>query len=64
AFSKADFIHFEAAYIGEPIIDKMKKRGYSIVYWGVNSVQLLERALKDKPVFIISDIPHLLKEYY
>lgn len=64
AFSKADFIHFEAAYIGEPIIDNMKKRGYSIVYWGVNSVQLLERALKDKPVFIISDIPHLLKEYY
>lgn len=64
AFSKADFIHFESAFIGTPIVKQLKKKGYSIVFWGVNSVQLFERALKDQPIFIISDIPHILKDYY
>lgn len=64
AFSKADFIHFEAAFIGNSIVQKLRNKGYSIVFWGVNSVQLFERALKDKPIFIISDIPHILKEYF
>ncbi len=64
AFSKADFIHFEAAFIGSSIVQKLRNKGYSIVFWGVNSVQLFERALKDKPIFIISDIPHILKEYF
>lgn len=64
AFSKADFIHFEAAYIGTEIVKKMKDKGYGIVYWGVNSIQLFERALKDEPIFVISDIPHIIKDYY
>lgn len=64
AFSKADFIHFESSFIGTPIVKQLKKKGYSIVFWGVNSVQLFERALKDQPIFIISDIPHILKDYY
>ncbi len=64
AFSKADFIHFESAYIGTSIVQKLKSKGYSIVFWGVNSIQLFQRALEDKPIFVISDIPHILKEYY
>ncbi len=64
AFSKADFIHFEAGYIGDEIVNILKNKGYSIVYWGVNSIQLFQRALKDEPIFVISDIPHILKDYY
>lgn len=64
AFSKADFIHFEASYIGTEIVKKMKDKGYGIVYWGVNSIQVFERALKDEPIFVISDIPHIIKSYH
>jgi len=63
-FSKADFIHLEAPYIGTKLVQKLSKKGYSIVFWGINSVQLFERALNEKPIFIISDIPHILKNYY
>ncbi len=63
-FSKADFIHFEAPFIGTKLVKKLSKKGYQIVFWGINSVQLFNRALKEKPIFIISDIPHILKKYY
>lgn len=63
-FSKADFIHFESAFIGRSIVKKLKDQGYSTVFWGVNSVQLFNRAMKDNPIFIISDIPHILKENF
>ncbi len=63
-FSKADFIHYESAYIGTKLVQKLSKKGYTSVFWGVNSVQLFERALKENPLFIISDNPHILKKYY
>ncbi|HQQ20056.1 MAG TPA: glycerophosphodiester phosphodiesterase family protein [Exilispira sp.] len=61
-FAKADFIHWEADFIGTKKVKKFAEHGYKPVFWGVNSVQLLKRALKDKPVIIISDIPHILKK--
>jgi glycerophosphoryl diester phosphodiesterase len=60
-FAKADFIHWEAEFIGTKKVKKFVKLGYKPVFWGVNSVQLFKRALKDNPVIIISDIPHILK---
>jgi len=61
-FASPDFIHFHSNYLDEIIVNKFKKMGYGIVFWNIDNINHLNRALKYKPLFIISNIPHILKK--
>jgi|YNPMSStandDraft_2_1061718.scaffolds.fasta_scaffold00004_46 glycerophosphoryl diester phosphodiesterase len=58
-----DFIHFDIRMIHDKEVQKFYKVNPNLVFWCVDNINELILSLNYKPIFIISNIPHQIKNY-
>ncbi|MCX8058878.1 MAG: glycerophosphodiester phosphodiesterase family protein [Spirochaetes bacterium] len=63
-YASPDYIHFDIRMLHDPVLDKLFNKNYKFVFWCVDNLNELCLAMKYNPIFIISNIPHNIKNYF
>lgn len=59
-----DYVHFDIRMLGDKIVERYYKKSTKFVFWCVDNVNELILSLNYKPIFIISNIPHQIRNFF